>query len=255
MPTAAAKSSSSSSTPPSAVQTIAQAVAGPNLAGLVHEPSDLSGDAKALLSKYQTYADAASTFIGAKQSDMFSSAGFCFQESPCFSVDRVSVAEISSASGQSIPSVGVTQISALLDSILAQPSTTFDDSNHDTVFSGLKSTVNGVTLEIIAPKSTVPSAFVAGMVFDTYKASVNSATNAVRAVQAQQDGAAPPSIAICLYPATADVTGSQNFCLGKELDGSAVNTAVAQRALAARFSLEGLWDGFCHTIDIPILCA
>jgi hypothetical protein len=30
---------------------------------------------------------------------------------------------------------------------------------------------------------------------------------------------------------------------------------VAQRALAACFSLEGLWDRFCYTINIPILCA
>jgi hypothetical protein len=78
------------------------------------------------------------------------------------------------------------------------------------------------------------------MVFDTYKTSVNSATNAVYAVQAQQNRAASPSIAICLYSVTADVTNNQNFCLRKELNSSVVNTAVAQRALAACFSLKGL---------------
>jgi hypothetical protein len=78
MLTAAAKSSSFSFTSLSAIQTITQAVAGPNLARLVYKPSDLSSNVKTLLNKYQTYANAASTFIKAKQLDMFSSARFCF---------------------------------------------------------------------------------------------------------------------------------------------------------------------------------
>jgi hypothetical protein len=184
---------------------------------------------------------------------MFCSAGWCYQESPCFSVDRVSVADIPSTAGQAVAPLTIPQFTALLDSILANPNTTFDDSNHDTVFSGLKTTVGGATLEVIAPKSTIDSAFLAGMIFDTYKASANSGGNAVRAVQAQQDGGPAPSTAICLYPQAADGTSSRNFCLGKELDGS-LPSVPTKRALSARFSLVGIFAGFCAFLDVPLLC-
>jgi len=184
---------------------------------------------------------------------MFCSDGLCYQESPCFSVDRVSVANIPSTIGQAVAPLTIPQFTTLLDSILANPNTTFDDSNHDTVFSGLKTIVGGAALEVIAPKSTIDSAFLAGLIFDTYKASANSGGNAVRAVQAQQDGGPAPSIAICLYPQAADSTSSQNFCFGKELDGSSPSV-VTKRALDARFSLVGILGGFCAFLDIPLLC-
>ncbi len=90
------------------------------------------------------------------------------------------------------------------------------------------------------PKIIVLSTFIAGIVFDTYKASVNSVSNTVRAVQTQEDRAAPPIITICLYLATANPTSSQNFCLRKELDGLVVSLLVAKRALRARFSLKSI---------------
>ncbi|KAG4427125.1 hypothetical protein IFR05_017392 [Cadophora sp. M221] len=235
------------------VQAVAQAVAGPNLEGLSHEPSNLPVDAQAVLDQYQTYADHASSAIGPKQSDMFCSAGWCYQESPCFSVDRVAIVDIPSTTGQAVAPLTIPQFTALLDSILATPNTTFDDTNHDTVFSGLKTTIGDATLEVIAPKSTIDSAFLAGMIFDTYKASANSGGNAVRAVQAQQDGGPAPSIAICLYPQAADGASSRNFCLGKELNGSRPSVPT-KRALNARFSLVGMFAGFCSFLDIPLLC-
>lgn len=235
------------------VQAVAQSIAGPNLEGLSHEPSDLPTDVQAVLNQYQTYSNQASSAIGPKQSDMFCSDGWCYQETPCFSVDRVSVANIPSTIGQVVAPLTISQFTALLDSILANPNTTFDDSNHDTVFSGLKTTVGGATLEVIAPKSTISSAFLAGLIFDTYKASANSGGNAVRAVQAQQDGGPAPSMAICLYPQAVDSTSSQNFCFGKELDGS-LSGVVNKRALDARFSVQGLLGGICAFLEIPILC-
>jgi hypothetical protein len=235
------------------VQAVAQSIAGPNLEGLSHEPSNLPADVQAVLDQYQIYSNQASSAIGPKQSDMFCSGGWCYQESPCFSVDRVSVANIPSTIGQAVAPLTISQFTTLLDSILANPNTTFDDSNHDTIFSGLKTTAGGAILEVIAPKSTINSAFLAGLIFDTYKASANSGGNAVRAVQAQQDGGPAPSVAICLYPQAADSTNSQNFCLGKNLDGSSPSI-TNKRALHARFSLVGLLGGFCAFLDIPLLC-
>jgi hypothetical protein len=231
----------------SAVQAIPQAISGPNTSGLAHQPSNLSTDAQAFLGKYQTYANTASDLIGPKQNDKFSAAGWCFEETPCFSVDSVSVVAMPNSAGQPFPVLTVAQVSSVLDSLLATPNTTFTNDNHDTVFTGLKTTVNGAVLEIIAPQSTVQSSLVAGMVLDTFKASIGSGGNAVRAVEAQQDGGPAPSTAICLYPDGADVTASQNFCVGKELDGSLAPSTVNKRG----FSLFG---DLCSLIDIPLLC-
>jgi hypothetical protein len=232
------------------IQDIPQTISGPNLSGLAHQPTNLSADDKAFLSKYQPYSNTASDLIRPKQNDKFSAAGWCFEETPCFSVDRVSVVAMPAASGQPLPALTTAQVSALLDSILATTNTTFDNSNHDTVFTGLKTALNGAVLEVIAPQSTVPSSLVAGMVMDTFKASIGSSTNAVRSVEAQADGGAAPSVAICLYPAGADSTASQNFCVGKELDGSVARSTpvtISKRS----FSLFG---DLCSLIDIPLLC-
>lgn len=232
------------------VQAIPEAVSGPTLSELPHEPSDLAADVKAFLTKYQPYANNASDLIGPKQADKFSAAGLCFEETPCFTVNSVSVVSIPTTSGQPVPALSIAQVSSILDSLLAHPQTTFDDSDHSTVFSGLKMASNGAVLEVIAPKGTVASSLVAGMVLDTYKASVNSGANAVRAIEAQRDGATSPSVALCLYPSSANATASQNFCVGKELDGSVVPNTLGKR-FNKRFSLFG---DFCALIDIPILC-
>jgi len=232
------------------VQAVPEAVSGPASSELPQEPSNLTADIKSFLTKYQPYANTASDLIGPKQADKFSATGLCFAETPCFTVNGVSIASIPAASGQSLPALSIAQISTILDSILATPNTTFDDSDHSTVFSGLKMVSNGAVLEVIAPKGAVPSSLVAGMVLDTYKASVNSGTNAVRALEAQGNSAAPVSVALCLYPSNADATASQNFCVGKELDGSVVPSTLGKR-FDKRFSLFG---DFCSIIDIPILC-
>ncbi len=103
------------------------------------------------------------------------------------------------------------------------------------------------------PKIIVLSTFIAGIVFNTYKASVNSISNTVRAIQAQKDRATPLVITICLYLATANPTSSQNFCLRKELNSSVVSLLVAKRALRACFSLKSTQDNLCYIINIPIL--
>lgn len=177
---------------------------------------------------------------------MFSAAGWCFEETPCISVDYVSVVAMPTSSGQPLPALDIAQVSGLLDSILTTPNTAFDDSNHDTVFSGLKTTLNGAVLEVIGPKSIVPSALVTGMVLDTFKASVGSGASAVRAIESQQDGGPPPTVAICLYPAGADLTASQNFRIGKELDGS-----PAPAPLGKRF---GIFPDICNFVNLPLLC-
>lgn len=154
-------------------------------------------------------------------------------------------------SGQPLPALTLPQVSSLLDSLLETTDTTFDNSNHDTVFTGLKTTLNGAVMEVIAPQSTVPSSLVAGMVLDTFKASIGSGANAVRSVEAQEDGGPAPTVAICLYPDGADAVASQNFCVGKELDGSVDLTTSATTASKRSFSLFG---EFCSLIDIPLLC-
>jgi hypothetical protein len=237
-----------------AVQAVPQTVSGPNLSGLAHQPTNLTADASAFLSKYQTYSDAASSLTGPKQNDQFSAAGWCFEETPCFSVDRVSVVAMPAASGQPLPALTTAQVSGLLDSLLATANTTFDNSNHDTVFTGLKTTLNGAVIEVIAPQSTVPSPLVAGMVLDTFKASVGSGANAVRSVEAQEDGGPAPTVAICLYPDGADATASQNFCVGKELDGSVVLSTLLTPATVVSKRSFSLFGDLCALIDIPILC-
>jgi hypothetical protein len=99
----------------------------------------------------------------------FSAARLCFKESPCFSVNRASVVSIPTTFGQSLPALSISQVSSVLDSILANPNTTFNNSDHSTVFNGLKIASNGAVLEVIAPKGTVPSSLVVGIVFDTYR--------------------------------------------------------------------------------------
>ncbi|KAF8848146.1 hypothetical protein BDZ45DRAFT_811003 [Acephala macrosclerotiorum] len=234
-----------------AVQAIPLTVSGPNLSELAHQPANLTADAKAFLSKYQTYSNVASTLLGPKQNDKFSAAGWCFQETPCFSVGRVSVVAMPAASGQPLPALTTAQVSSLLDSLLATTNTAFDNSNHDTVFTGLKTTLNGAVMEVIAPQSTVPSSLVAGMVLDTFKASIGSSANAVRSVEAQEDGGPVPTVAICLYPDGADAAASQNFCVGKELDGSVALSTPATIVNKRSFSLFG---DLCSLIDIPLLC-
>ena len=251
--------------PVTVVQLVPQATA---LAQLAHQPANLPADATAFLAKYQPSSNAASDLIGPKASNQISTAGWCFQETPCSSVDRVSVVSVPSSSGAALPALNPGQIASLLDSILATPETTYSDANHDTVFSGLKKTINGVVLEIIAPKGTVASALVAGITVDAFKASIAPGANAVRAVMAQKEGDGSHPSAICLYPDGAEPTAAQNFCFGKELDGSVTPRSSGVEARSPRgrggggggggiggaLGALGLAGVACGFIELPILC-
>jgi hypothetical protein len=143
------------------------------------------------------------------------------------------------------------QVSAILDRLVSAPTATYAPTSSN-MLSGLKVTANQATLEVIASQGTVPSNFLAGMVFDMYKMQHdNPATNAIRAVQAKTDGQERPFVALCLYPEGVDATQAHNFCLGNTLDGSPM---PQMQANTKRFSLEHGISFLCGLIPIPLLC-
>lgn len=228
-----------------AVQVFPADVHGPNVAALRPAPSDLSSSLRSFLQKYQPLANMASEKIGAKNQAIFTSAGHCFAEFPCFSVERGAMATIGDQE-----EVTQEQLSAILDHLVLSPTITFEH-NSSTSLSGLKLTINHATLEVIAAHGSVPSSFLAGMVFDMYKMQhEDPATNSIRAVQAQTDGEERPFVALCVYPEGADAAQAHNFCLGSDLETS---TATAQ-TMEKRFSLEGLFGGICSFFQVPLLC-
>jgi hypothetical protein len=143
------------------------------------------------------------------------------------------------------------QVSAILDRLTTTPTVTFE---HDatTMLSGLKLTLNQATLEVIALQGTMPTNFLAGMVFDMYKMQHDDpTTNSIRAVQAATDGQERPFVALCLYPEGANATEARNFCLGNELDGE--RTPFSQDK-SKRFSIEHGLNFLCGLVKIPIIC-
>jgi hypothetical protein len=221
-------------------------VKGPTVAALRQAPKNLNTED--FLEKYQKYSQKASDFIGSKNLDSFPSAGTCFAEYPCFSIGKPGVAKIGDK-----PELSQDQFDGLAREILSVPQITFDQSNHDTVLNGLKKTYHGAVLEVVAPPGTMSSEVLIGMAFDMFKVqSGSTSTNSVRATQAATDGQQEPLLAMCLYPEGIDNNVAQNFCTGKELDGSPM--AKATRPLDKRFSLDGILTGFCQLVDIPLLC-
>jgi hypothetical protein len=232
---------------PSTVQELPADVQGPNTGALRHIPSNLPADELSFLNKYQPHSNVASAQIGSKDQDPFTSSGYCFAEYPCFSVQKGGVATIGTGG-----EITKEQVSKILDDLLSNPQATFDQSNKDTVFSGLKTTVDGAVLEVIASPGTIDSNFLAGMVFDMYKMqSDNPSTNSIRAVQAKTDGKDQPFVGLCLYPQSADPTKAYNFCLGKELDGTPM---PAKSLKVKRFSIQGGLSFICGLIEVPLLC-
>lgn len=229
------------------VQILPADVHGPSTVALHPAPADLPGDLKSFLDKYQPFANNASFQIGTKDQDMFTSAGHCFAEYPCFSVERGAMVSIGNRE-----EITQKQVSAVLDKLLSSPIATFDHTRPQSPLSGLKLTVDQATLEVVALPGTISSTFLAGMVFDMYKMQHDDpTTNAIRAVQAKTDNQERPFVALCLYPQDADATQAYNFCIGNELNGSP--TAISQ-PITKRFSLEGGFSFLCGLIKIPILC-
>lgn len=234
------------------VQLLPQTVQGPNANALAKTPSNLASTTKSFLDTYQPRSSVASDFIGPKNGAHFSSAGYCFAEYPCFSVNQGAMASIGTKA-----EVTAEQMSALLDSVLTQDHVTFDHSTMTSMLSGFKTTKNGATLEIVAPAGTMSSSVVAGMAFDMFKLQSNNAqTNSIRAVQTPSDGHPAPIMALCVYPDqgsdTTHLTAIQNFCVGKELDGSVA--PASQRMTKRDFSIGALLGDVCSVIDLPILC-
>ena len=232
--------------PNSNIQVFPADVHGPNTSALHSAPANLSSSTRSFLQKYQPLADAASANIGAKSEATFTSAGHCFAEFPCFSVERGAMVSIGTQE-----EVTQEQVSAILDRLMSAPTATYAPTFANLV-SGLKITANQATLEVIAGQGTVPSNVLAGMVFDMYKMQHDDpATNAIRAVQAKPDGQERPFVALCLYPEGVDATQAHNFCLGNSLDGSPMPHTHAP---AKRFSIEHGLSFLCGIIPIPILC-
>jgi hypothetical protein len=230
-----------------AVHQLPADVHGPDTSALQHVPANLSSDLRSFLERYQPLADLAANEIGTKEQDVFTSAGHCFAEFPCFSVERGAMATIGNQE-----EVTLQQISAVLDQMLLSPTVTFQH-NPTTSLSGLKLTVNEATLEVIAAHGSISSSFLAGMVFDMYKMQHdNPATNSIRAVQAKTDGKERPFLALCVYPEQADAAQAHNFCLGNELNGT--SSGAHEQSKEKRQSIEGLLGGICSFIEIPLLC-
>jgi hypothetical protein len=242
-PTSTASTTGAAASP---VQFFSANVHGPNTSALPHVPSNLPAQEKAFLDKYQPASDAASKFIGQKSRDRFASAGYCFSEYPCFSVENAAAVSI-----DNVPFITQTQASQMMDHILAQPRIHFEGPTANHSFTGLKLTVGNVVLDVISPPGIVPSKVMAGFVFDMYKMqSGDPSTNSIRALQAASDTAPYANVAFCLYPAGINETAALNFCVGKELDGTLKKAAQN----AKRFSLDGLFNDFCNFLDIPVLC-
>ncbi|CAN9352588.1 unnamed protein product [Alternaria alternata] len=230
-----------------AVQLLLANIHGPDTNALQHVPTNLSSDLRSFLQKYQPLADLASKEIGSKDQDLFTSAGYCFAEFPCFSVERGATVTIGSQE-----EVTPQQVSAILDQMLLSSTVTFAP-NPATSLSGFLLTTNKATLQVIATPGFMSSSFLAGMVFDMYKMQSNSpATNAIRAVQAKTDGKERPFLALCVYPEQADSVQAHNFCLGNELDGTPSSAHVKTKN--KRQSIEGLLSTFCALIEFPLIC-
>ena len=228
------------------IQVLPADVHGPNTSALQPAPANLPSSLLSFLEKYQPLANAARTEIGPTDEAVFTSAGHCFADFPCFSVERGAIASIGKQE-----EVTQEQVSALLDSLVSSPTVVFKP-NAPSMLSGLKLTAKQATLEVIAAQGTVPSRFLAGMVFDMYKMQHdNPATNSIRAVQAKTDGQERPFVALCLYPEGANATQAHNFCLGNKLDGSPM---PATQSKAKRFLIKHGLSLLCGLILVPLLC-
>jgi hypothetical protein len=229
------------------VQVLDANVSGPNTSALPQAPADISAAQKGFLDKYQPASNAASEFIGQKNSDKFTSAGYCYAQYPCFSVQNGAVVSIGTA-----PAITQDQVSALLDQILASPNVTFAEGKSANSLTGTSFSAGNTVLDIVSPPGMVPPNVVAGMAFDLYKMQAGGqSTNSVRGLQAASDNAPYANVALCLYPSGVDQNSASNFCSGKEPDGSVVS---AGSKLAKRFSLDEILTAFCSHVDIPILC-
>jgi hypothetical protein len=210
---------------------------------LVPTPSNLDATTKAFLDKYQPLSDAASTFIGPTKNDLFDSAGFCYVDYPCFSVEEAAVATVDST-----PAITQTQMAGLLDNITANSTVTFGQSATDEI-SGMQISSNGAVLEIISAPAMWPSDAMAGVAFDLFKLQGgDSSSNAIRAFLAATDGAPNPMIALCLYPEAANRAAVSDFCLGMDLVGGSSGAKVK------RFSFAGVLGNFCSNHNVPLLC-
>jgi hypothetical protein len=231
---------------PSPVQVIDSNIVGPHTSALTSAPTSLPGAQKAFLDKYQPTSNAASDFIGQKERDHFTSAGLCYAEYPCFSIQNAAIAAVGTA-----PAISQDQMSGFLDYIMQMPTVTFQESPDDHAYTGLKLNQNGVVLDVISPPGMIAPSAMAGMVFDLYKIQAGEpSVNSIRGLQAASDLSPYANVALCLYPSTLEGADITNFCAGKELNGD----PMAKPGLTKRFSIEALFAGFCHTIDIPLLC-
>ena len=229
------------------VQVLPADVHGPNTKALQPAPANLTSKLRSFLDKYQPLANSASSQIGAKDQASFTSAGHCFAEYPCFSVERGAMTTMGDKQ-----EVTQKQVSAILDRLTSMPNATFDQTRTNSPLSGLTLSVDQATLQVIAPRGSMSSELLAGMVFDMYKMQHDDpVTNSIRAVQAKADDKGRPFVALCLYPEGVDPNQAYDFCIGNELEESPV---PATPSVTKRFSIEGGVYFICGLIKIPLIC-
>lgn len=213
-------------------------------------PTGIDPAQEAFLEKYQPLSEAALSSIRPVSQATFSKTGSCFSDYPCFTVERAAVATIGDEE-----EVNRDQVSAILDSLNSTASVMVEqDDNPATLYPSYTKTIQGATLQVIAPPGELSTHLLSGLVFDLFKLqSDNPLTNSIRAVQAKTDGKERPFVALCLHPEGADALQAYNFCIGNELDGKP-SPRVPTSNVNKRLSFEGGLNFFCGLIKIPILC-
>jgi hypothetical protein len=173
-------------------------------------------------------------------------------------VSNIGTATLRTSDKKTLPEISNQQIGAMLDKIVSTPNVTFGPTNDGTVVNGYHLTENGATLKVIGPSGNFSFGVLAGFVFDSWKVQAgDNPANAVRSRLAKNTEQQQFPLGFCLYPDTADQTYANNFCLGKELDGSTAKTAskrdTIKRDVEAR-SLLNITAGLCEIIEIPLIC-
>jgi hypothetical protein len=254
---ASGMAASTSETYPAPVESIEQ-----NTKGGQKDISSVPAGTMEFLTKYQKYSEEAEDYLGDHESS-FTNAGYCFDQTPCLTVGKIGTAVLRTSDKKTLPEISKDQIGKILDKIVSTENVTLGPTKDGTVVNGYYLTESGATLKVIGPSGNFSSAVLAGFVFDSWKVQAgDNPANAVRSRLCRNNNPKQFPFGFCLYPESADATYAQNFCLGKELDGSAAKSAskrdtmkreIDARTIEAR-SLLDIAAGLCSIVEIPLIC-